>query len=123
MEYFKSAFPQQHTHLLNCGYPRIRYLLDKQSDQPYISFIKKELKLNPDKQTLLYVPTWKATNETSDLLPISDGLLNKYNVIFKGHTKDESNYIPENAIVAPSNLEVQDLSLYTHLTLPTNREV
>ena len=47
MEHFKSAFPQQHTHLLNCGYPRIRYLLDKQSDQPYISFIKKELKLDP----------------------------------------------------------------------------
>ncbi|WP_271399469.1 CDP-glycerol glycerophosphotransferase family protein [Staphylococcus nepalensis] len=117
MEYFKSAFPQQHTHLLNCGYPRIRYLLDKQSDQPYISFIKKELKLNPDKQTLLYVPTWKATNETSDLLPISDGLLNKYNVIFKGHTKDESNYIPENAIVAPSNLEVQDLLLASDIVL------
>lgn len=117
MEHFKSAFPQQHTHLLNCGYPRIRYLLDKQSDQPYISFIKKELKLDPQKQTLLYVPTWKAANEATDLLPMSDGLLNKYNVIFKGHINDQSNYIPENAIIAPSHIEVQDLLLVSDTVL------
>lgn len=45
IEHFKSAFPQQQTHILNCGYPRVRYLMDKQSDKHYISFIKQELKL------------------------------------------------------------------------------
>ena len=83
----------------------------------YISFIKKELKLDPQKQTLLYVPTWKAANETTDLLPISDGLLNKYNVIFKGHVNDQSNYMPENAIIAPSHIEVQDLLLVSDTVL------
>jgi hypothetical protein len=38
-----------------------------------------------------------------DLLPISDGLLNKYNVIFKGHIEDQSDYMPENAIIAPTH--------------------
>lgn len=117
IDYFKTAFPQQQTHILNCGYPRVRYLLDKQSDHHYISFIKKELKLNPEKETLLYAPTWRTDYDESDLLPISDGLLNKYNVIFKGHIEDNSNYVPENAIIAPSHIEVQDLLLISDIVL------
>lgn len=117
IDYFKTAFPQQHTHILNCGYPRIRYLLDKQSDQPYLSFIKQELKLDTNKPTLLYAPTWKTETNESDLLPISDGLLNKYNVIFKGHIEDNSDYIPENAILAPAHIEVQDLLLVSDIVL------
>ncbi|SCS80501.1 CDP-glycerol glycerophosphotransferase family protein [Staphylococcus caeli] len=115
--YFKTAFPQQKTHMLNCGYPRVRYLLDKQSDKPYITFIKHELKLDPNKETLLYAPTWKSTNDTSDLLPISDALLNKYNVIFKGHVEDKANTIPEHAIIAPQHIEVQDLLLVSDIVL------
>lgn len=117
IEYFKSAFPQQQTHILNCGYPRIRYLLDKQTDHHYISFIKRELKLDPEKETLLYAPTWKSHQDDSDLLPISDGLLNKYNVIFKGHIEDQASYIPENAILAPPHIEVQDLLLVSDIVL------
>ncbi|PHK50334.1 CDP-glycerol glycerophosphotransferase family protein [Staphylococcus edaphicus] len=117
IDHFKSAFPQQHTHLLNCGYPRVRYLLDKETDKHYISFIKQELKLDSDKETLLYVPTWRSQFDENDLLPISDGLLNKYNVIFKGHIEDQSNYIPDNAIIAPSHIEVQDLLLVSDIVL------
>ncbi|MEX6362076.1 CDP-glycerol glycerophosphotransferase family protein [Staphylococcus saprophyticus] len=117
IEHFKSAFPQQQTHILNCGYPRVRYLMDKQSDKHYISFIKQELKLNPDKETLLYVPTWHSHFDEVDLLPISDGLLNKYNVIFKGHIEDQSDYMPENAIIAPTHIEVQDLLLVSDIVL------
>ncbi|MCG7338171.1 CDP-glycerol glycerophosphotransferase family protein [Staphylococcus sp. ACRSN] len=117
IDYFKTAFPQQQTNLLNCGYPRVRYLLDKQSDHPYLSFIKKELKLDSAKPTLLYAPTWKAENDQSDLLPISDGLLNKYNVVFKGHIEDSSTDIPENAIIAPNNIEIQDLLLVSDIVL------
>ena len=117
IDYFKTAFPQQQTNLLNCGYPRVRYLLDKQSDQPYLSFIKKELKLDPEKPMLLYAPTWKANGDHADLLPISDGLLNKYNVVFKGHIEDTSDYVPENAIIAPSHIEIQDLLLVSDIVL------
>lgn len=117
IDYFKTAFPQQQTHILNCGYPRVRYLLEKQSDHHYVSFIKQELKLNPEKETLLYAPTWRTDYDESDLLPISDGLLNKYNVIFKGHVEAGSNYVPENAIIAPTHIEVQDLLLISDIVL------
>ena len=75
------------------------------------------MKLNPEKETLLYAPTWRTDYDESDLLPISDGLLNKYNVIFKGHIEDNSNYVPENAIIAPSHIEAQDLLLISDIVL------
>ncbi|WP_251517639.1 MULTISPECIES: CDP-glycerol glycerophosphotransferase family protein [Staphylococcus] len=112
---FKSAFPQQHTKVLSAGYPRVRYLLDKQHDLPYQNFIKKELRLNHDKPTLLYAPTWKTKAE--DLLPISDGLLNKYNVIYKAHNEDRNAFKPDNAIIAPDHIETQDLILVSDVVL------
>ncbi|RBA01574.1 CDP-glycerol glycerophosphotransferase family protein [Staphylococcus arlettae] len=117
IDYFKSAFPLQHTKVVSSGYPRVKYLLDKQKDTPYVKFIKHELKIDPAKPTLLYVPTWKTTEDESDLLPLSDGLLNKYNVIYKGHIENTSTYLPENAIIAPANIETQDLILISDVVL------
>ena len=117
IDYFKSAFPLQHTKVVSSGYPRVKYLLDKQKDIPYVKFIEHELKIDTAKPTLLYAPTWKTTEDESDLLPISDGLLNKYNVIYKGHIENTSSYLPDNAIIAPTNIETQDLILISDVVL------
>lgn len=117
VDYFKSAYPLQHTSIVSCGYPRVKYLLAKQFDAPYIQFIKHELKLDTDKPTLLYAPTWKSTTDEETLFPINDGLLNKYNVIYKGHVESNAHYLPENAVIAPSNIETQDLILIADVIL------
>ncbi|MDT3959932.1 CDP-glycerol glycerophosphotransferase family protein [Staphylococcus kloosii] len=117
VDYFKSAYPLQHTNVVSCGYPRVKYLLAKQFDAPYIQFIKHELKLDIEKPTLLYAPTWKSESDEEALFPISDGLLNKYNVIYKGHVESNSTYLPENAIIAPTNIETQDLILIADVVL------
>ncbi|MCE5038579.1 CDP-glycerol glycerophosphotransferase family protein [Staphylococcus auricularis] len=115
--YFNSAFPNHNLHIIGCGYPRVRYLIDKLNDKPYIEFIRKELQLDPEKPTLLYAPTWKSNQDEDDLLPISDALLNKYNVIYKAHTESHNDYIPDNVIHAPANLETQDLILVADVVL------
>lgn len=117
VDYFKTAYPLQNTSIISCGYPRVKYLLAKQFDAPYIQFIKHEMKLDSEKPTLLYAPTWKSTADEESLFPISDGLLNKYNVVYKGHVESNPNYLPENAIIAPPNLETQDLILIADVIL------
>ncbi|WP_105993190.1 CDP-glycerol glycerophosphotransferase family protein [Staphylococcus simulans] len=113
-ELFKTAFPMQYTEIAACGYPRVRYLLDKQNDQPYVQFIKQALKLDPNKPTLLYLPTWKTNPKPDDNLSISKELLQHYNVIFRGHiesdeTQDTS--LSKQVIQPVSNIETQDLIL------------
>src|SRR5699024_10026124 len=115
IEFFKSALPQQQSHILNCGYPRVRYLLDKQRDHHYISFIKHELKLDPAKESLVYACTWKSEQDDSYLLHMSDRILNKYNVIIKKHIEEKSTYFPENAILATTHIVVQDLLLVSDI--------
>ena len=44
-------------------------------------------------------------------------MLNKYNVIYKGHIENTSTYLPENAIIAPANIETQDLILISDVVL------
>ena len=115
--YFETAFPSQHLDFVTCGYPRVRYLFDKVTDKPYLSFIRQELKLDSDKPTLLYVPS-RHTGKTDDaLLPISDGLVNKYNVIYRPHPESEGPDELEHAISAPNNLETQDLILVADVVL------
>ncbi|MCU5745262.1 CDP-glycerol glycerophosphotransferase family protein [Staphylococcus sp. SQ8-PEA] len=115
--YFETGFPSKHLDFISCGYPRVRYLLDKVDDKPYLSFIQKELKLDPNKQTLLYAPTKHTHDNHDDILPVSDGLVKKYNIIYRPHPDNEGTFEPEQVITAPSNIETQDLILVADFVL------
>ncbi|AYU55987.1 CDP-glycerol glycerophosphotransferase family protein [Staphylococcus debuckii] len=119
-ELFKTAFPMQYSEIAACGYPRVRYLIDKKNDRPYVRFIKNELQLNPDKPTLLYAPTWHHESHQEDLLPMTEQLLAHYNVIYKGHIEEEHNmaeYLPKEVIIPTAHLETQDLILASDVVL------
>lgn len=116
-KYFESAFPSQKLDILPIGYPRVNYLLNKSQDLTLRKRIIKGLKLDTTKPVLLYAPTWKTNPTGNDLLPISDKLLNKYNVIFKGHIESKDNHIPEQVIIPPKSVETQDLILVADIVL------
>ena len=65
----------------------------------------------------MYAPTWKSNTSEEDILPLSDKLLNKYNVIFKGHVESKDNYIPDGVIVPPESVETQDLIMIADIVL------
>ena len=67
----------------------------------------------------MYAPTWKSNTSEEDILPLSDKLLNKYNVIFKGHVESKDNYIPDGVIVPPESVETQDLIMIADIVLTT----
>lgn len=119
-ELFKTAFPMQYSEIVACGYPRVRYLLEKKKDLPYVQFIKKELQLDPNKPTLLYAPTWKTNSREDDRLPFTKALLDHYNVIFKGHiesTEDIETDIPKAVIQPSAHIETQDLILASDIVI------
>lgn len=59
----------------------------------------------------------KRIHPKSDILPISEQLLAKYNVIFKGHVESEDIHIPEQVIVPPESVETQDLIIVSDIVL------
>ncbi|PTJ25754.1 teichoic acid biosynthesis protein F [Staphylococcus simulans] len=110
---FKSAFPMQYTEVVACGYPRVRYLLDKYKEKTYVQYMKQQLKLDPNKPTLLYLPTWKTDPQPNDMLPLSESLLDHYNVIYRGHieSKEAETQLPQAVIQPAAQIETQDLLL------------
>lgn len=115
--YFESAFPSQKLDILPVGYPRVNYLLNRAQDLSLRKRIIKGLNLDPSKPVLLYAPTWKTNPSEEDILPISEQLLAKYNVIFKGHVESEDIHIPEQVIVPPESVETQDLIIVSDIVL------
>ncbi|CUT97202.1 TagF domain protein (fragment) [Staphylococcus capitis] len=117
VKYFESAFPSHKLDILPIGYPRVNYLLNKSQDLTLRKRIIKGLQLDTSKPVLLYAPTWKSNTSEEDILPLSDKLLNKYNVIFKGHVESKDNYIPDGVIVPPESVETQDLIMIADIVL------
>lgn len=115
--YFESAFPSQKLDILPVGYPRVNYLLNRVQDLSLRKRIIKGLNLDPSKPVLLYAPTWKTNPSEEDILPISEQLLAKYNVIFKGHVESENIHIPEQVIVPSESVETQDLIIVSDIVL------
>lgn len=117
---FESAYPMQNSEMIACGYPRVRYLIDKKDDRPYVRFIKKELQLDLNKPTLLYAPTWQTDSHKENLLPITPKLLAHYNFIYKGHIEELKNmaeYLPKEVIIPSAHIETQDLILASDVVL------
>lgn len=110
---FKSAFPMQFTEVVACGYPRVRFLLEKQKERPYVQYMKQQLKLDPNKPTLLYLPTWKTDPQADDHFPVTDTLLDHYNVVYRGHIESNAAeaYLPKTVIQPAAQIETQDLLL------------
>lgn len=114
---FETAFPNQHTQMIPYGYPRVSYLLHYQNDKNHQKKVKDALDVDRTKPILLYVPTWHAKNSDIELLTITPELLNEYHIVFKGHVEDTNHDIPDGVIVAPANIETQDLILVADVVI------
>lgn len=118
MDMFHSAFPTHYTDVLPIGYPRVKYLMNKLNESSFHEQLKRELKCDLNKPVLLYAPTWVSDHHDDELLPISEQLLAKYNVIFKGHVEsDDIARLPEGVILPQKGIETQDLLLISDVVL------
>ena len=65
---------------------------------------------------LLYAPTWVSDHHDDALLPISEQLLAKYNVIFKGHVEsDRIAHLPDGVILPQKVLKHRTYYLFLML--------
>ncbi|MFU0769541.1 CDP-glycerol glycerophosphotransferase family protein [Staphylococcus pasteuri] len=118
MDMFHTAFPTHDTEVLPIGYPRVQYLLNKLSESSFYEQLKRDLNCDLIKPILLYAPTWLSNNELDPTLPITDQLLDKYNVIFKGHVESSQTVnLPDEVIIPQKGIETQDLLLISDIVL------
>ncbi|WP_323702803.1 CDP-glycerol glycerophosphotransferase family protein [Mammaliicoccus sp. Dog046] len=87
---FQSAFPMEETKIIPCGYPRNQYLLEHADDKTVINETKQALNLDDEKQTILYVPTWRDIEGDHYLLDFPEEIKDNYNIIYKLHEEDMS---------------------------------
>ena len=59
---FETAFLFPRDRIIACGYPRVRYLLQKKDDILYCNNLKKKIGVSLDKKVILYMPTWRDYN-------------------------------------------------------------
>lgn len=118
MDMFHTAFPTHDTEVLPIGYPRVQYLLNKLSELSFYEQLKRDLNCDLNKPILLYAPTWLSNNELDPTLPITDQLLDKYNVILNRYIEsDQSIYLPKDTIIPQKGIEIQDLLLISDIVL------
>lgn len=118
MDMFHTAFPTHDTEVLPIGYPRVQYLLNKLSESSFYEQLKRDLNCDLNKPILLYAPTWLSNNELDTTLPITDQLLDKYNVILNRYIEsDQSIYLPKDTIIPQKGIEIQDLLLISDIVL------
>ena len=60
--YFKSSCLIDKSKILECGYPRVKYLIDNKENSELKKSIKKKAGIPEDKKVVLYLPTWRDYN-------------------------------------------------------------
>lgn len=113
--YFETSFLTPKKQLLPCGYPRVKYLADNQNNEALKKKIKEKYGIDPQKEIVVYLPTWrdynygKTTNVDNDYLldtpKFQEQLGDHYLVIDKNHS-----YL-NTAPTAHQDMETQELLL------------
>lgn len=94
--FFQTAFLFPPERMLATGYPRVKYLIEKQSDLEYKTMLRSLYRIPLDKEIVLYLPTWrdynykKSDNDCDteyalDVTRLQALLGDKYFVISKDH--------------------------------------
>ena len=86
-KYFAKAFGYSKKYFLNYGLPRMDYLLNTQKENRTKIF--KDYPILKTKTNILYVPTFRTTNDDKTIDLINSFDLDKYNVIVKAHARQE----------------------------------
>nr|WP_263313768.1 CDP-glycerol glycerophosphotransferase family protein [Mammaliicoccus sp. Marseille-Q6498] len=113
---FKSAFPMHNTEMVSCGYPRNRYLMDNINNDKLINELKKDINLDFQKPTILYVPTWRDDEASEYLLNFPKEIEEKFNILYKCHEADKSEKI-NNDYIDINNFETQQLLLVSDIII------
>jgi len=86
-KYFAKAYNYSEKSFLNYGLPRMDYLLNTEKSNRQKIF--KSYPMLKKKINILYVPTFRTTNDDKTIELINSFDLNKYNVIVKAHARQE----------------------------------
>lgn len=112
---FQSAFPLHETKIIACGYPRNQFLLENINKTDVINQIEIKLKLDKNKQTILYSPTWRDNHESHYLLDFPDDIAKNYNIIYKYHEEDQNENT--NEYIMYNDIETQQLLLVSDIVI------
>lgn len=119
-KFFNTAFLFDNNKILSCGYPRVKYLINKKNDENYKKNLKDLIGIPQNKKIVLYVPTWRDynfgkkvsqynLNYLIDLNDLKEKLGNDYEILYKDHPFISA---PENINFKNySNVETQELLL------------
>lgn len=109
---FDECFPYHNYQYLECGYPRVKYLVDNQDNQALINQIKRKYHIT--KPLVLYVPTWRDSQLISE---DKDWLLNIQNLKTKypeyQFLSFEHAYLNDNR----EEVDIQDLILVSDVII------
>ena len=95
--YFQTAFLINNDKMLNYGYPRVKYLLEKSKNSDYIDGLKRIYEIPLDKKVVLYLPTWRDYNYQQaeaffdldyllNLQELQEKLGDGYVIVYKDHS-------------------------------------
>lgn len=84
-KYFALAFGYSEKQFLNYGLPRMDYLLNTEKENK--KKILKEYPILKKKKNILYVPTFRTTEDDKTIELVNSFDLSKYNVIVKAHAR------------------------------------
>lgn len=86
-KYFAKAFNYDEKYFLNYGLPRMDYLLNSEKDNK--KRLYKKYPILKKKKNILYVPTFRTTEDDKTIDLINSFDLKKYNVIVKAHARQD----------------------------------
>ena len=84
-KYFARAFDYDEKYFLNYGLPRMDYLLETENENK--KRLYKEYPILKKKKNILYVPTFRTTEDDKTLELINSIDTSKYNIIVKAHAR------------------------------------
>ncbi len=60
--YFETSYLIKRERVLDCGYPRVKYLIENRHNEQLKKDIKRKAGIPEDKKVILYLPTWRDYN-------------------------------------------------------------
>ena len=96
-KFYSEAFQADKDKIFVNGLPRIDYLLDKELGKEKIESFYKEYPKFKNKETILYVPTFRKDKDCTNIIKelINNINFEKYNLIVKLHPLDKSSEVDE----------------------------
>ena len=112
-KYFAKAFGYQKDKFLNCGLPRIDYLIKNEKtlkEEIFDVYPKLKEKIN-----ILYAPTFRTTKDDATIDLIKNINLDKYNLIIKSHMNQKMNYDDKNIFTCDKYSSLDLLTICDYL--------